>query len=80
MATSHKIFQKKNKPENNKIDGKTTENAEIYAKDSKASKSSERLQKGSFILQNIINCQIQNCKVVDAGQGHQNNQETTQNK
>ena len=55
MATSHKILKKKKKTENNKIDGETTENAEIYAKDTKASKSSERLQKGSFILQNIIN-------------------------
>ena len=48
-------IKKKKKTENSKIDGETTENAEIYAKDTKASKSSERMQKGSFILQNIIN-------------------------
>ena len=53
MVNLHKISKEKNQ-KNKNIDGKTTENEEIYAKDSKTSKSTERLQKGSFILQNVI--------------------------
>ena len=46
MANSHKILKEKTKNKN--IDGKTIENEEIYAKDSKTSKSTERLQNQSM--------------------------------
>ena len=47
MANLHKILKEKKKTNKN-IEGKTTENKEIYAKDSKTSKSTERLQNQSM--------------------------------
>ena len=47
MANLPKILREKKKTNKN-VDGKTTENTEIYAKNSKTSKSTERLQNQSM--------------------------------